>query len=700
MSIIKLDDNVACQLKSHEYVLSLTSVVRELIQNSADAGASKIIVEVDSEKFDVTVHDNGHGISPSDLNKLGTNHMTSKLQSIKGLDCLQTFGFRGEALYMIGRCSKLKVTTHPREYNGVWSRELPAQAYLECESSLPSVLKEGFGTIVKASDLFYNFPVRRKMLLKRSKGSITSSLRDQIFSLLISFPFLRVELRLDDKLLVKSSNITEELTFQSKLCLAFQNIFGNVVLPERFKYVSTYFKSFAVRGIVSTYPVQTKDYQYIYINGRKYLDSKFINSLDRIFQNTKYIEREWNSYNVKTIGNPYNNHPVFVISCACPPSVSDTLQDSSKDIMKSEHFNILQPLIKNVVTSFLKHLGYEVTIPDVRATQQSGFRESVTFSKEIPCQNSTGRVNKGLISGKVTSNSSKILDILHKPVINKSILLKIEEKMKPCCKSRKMDSEFDIKTLDLLGNESVYLKTHQIRDFKLLKSDIKEFHVIKQVDKKFILVKCKDMLLILDQHACHERVRVEVLLKELILSVLNGAVEICDVDPIVFCISQEEATWFKEYQDEFNAWGVHFRLHEGNIANTSVKITSLPSILQEKIKKDADFLRNTLLQHLYEMKSHRPKIASFLTHKQPTAKWWTVIPSIPRVLIEIMNSKACRSAIMFGDELSLSECEILISDLSKCQLPFYCAHGRPSIVPVADLTDHVLPLRFADYEIN
>ena len=319
---------------------------------------------------------------PSDLDLVGGQNFTSKIKSLLDLRNIKTYGFRGEAFFMIFKCSQIDIITKPEGYSGVWKRRFPNLSELVNRNDVPEILKSGKGTVVKIDDLFFNFPVRRQMMKKKSTTQIVHSLRKCVLGILLIHPDIKLTLHVNNTMVINSKNISKCMDYPSKLALSFQNVFGNPVPFDELKFISSSFKSYQVKGLISLNPIQTKDYQHIFINSRRYDDAKFISSLDKLFQSTKYVERSWNSYTVKSVGSPYNSHPVLIIKCDSPLEVSDLLQDPRKNVLQSEHLKILHPLITNVVTSFLKHLGYEVSTPELPQPPAFLFDEIAHFNND------------------------------------------------------------------------------------------------------------------------------------------------------------------------------------------------------------------------------------------------------------------------------------------------------------------------------
>lgn len=191
---------------------------------------------------------------------------------------------------------------------------------------------------------------------------------------------------------------------------------------------------------------------------------------------------------------------------------------------------------------------------------------------------------------------------------------------------------------------------------QLTKSDLINLEVISQVDNKFILCKTKNCLYVIDQHAADERIRVEKIIRTVIESPcmvsINKTLQL-DAESI------EQLNYYKDYFKPL-------------ITIEHNTVTAVVDLIQFE-----ENLEQNLLQHLSHVKqSEKFKI---------TSNWYTSVANIPTFILNEINLKACRQAIMFGDKLTKLQTARLVNDLSACQLPFRCAHGRPSIIPIVKI---------------
>lgn len=228
--------------------------------------------------------------------------------------------------------------------------------------------------------------------------------------------------------------------------------------------------------------------------------------------------------------------------------------------------------------------------------------------------------------------------------------------------------------------------------------------VISQVDNKFILVKLEvhsqksideDVILVLiDQHAADERIRIEGLLTELFSIPPNGVslesgirTELLD-KPLVFEVSYKEATLLQEHILHFRGWGILYDLsHSGTASSTAtakdihrLTVRHLPPGIIERCRSEPRLIIDLIRTEAWK--------ANDKLHEQPVhiqGSWLERVHSCPQGILDMLNSRACRSAIMFNDKLSNEQCHMLVQKLALCRFPFQCAHGRPSLVPLVEL---------------
>ncbi|KAL2816098.1 hypothetical protein BJX63DRAFT_147500 [Aspergillus granulosus] len=224
---------------------------------------------------------------------------------------------------------------------------------------------------------------------------------------------------------------------------------------------------------------------------------------------------------------------------------------------------------------------------------------------------------------------------------------------------------------------------------KLRKRDLATARAIGQVDQKFILVDIaasasRPTLVLIDQHAADERCRIESLFEEFFDP--NG-IRTIQVDPFIFDIGDTEVLLFRKLQEFFRSWGIAYTIEQGTRnSKASVSVSHLPAMIAERCRTEPDLAISIIRGEIWKRTENggvRPSSPALgrIEHKD----WMGRLAGCPSGILDLLNSRACRTAIMFNDVLSLDECQDLVRRLATCIFPFQCAHGRPSMVPLLDL---------------
>ncbi|KAK1994360.1 hypothetical protein LX36DRAFT_683717 [Colletotrichum falcatum] len=274
-----------------------------------------------------------------------------------------------------------------------------------------------------------------------------------------------------------------------------------------------------------------------------------------------------------------------------------------------------------------------------------------------------------------------------------------------------------IQSLDLDAECSHGTHTSNIKlSGRISKAALADAEVVSQVDQKFILVKLRrdqvsggdrpdlrsnSVLVLVDQHAADERCRLETLMRDY-FSLAKGSKQVVAKTeslqkPLRFEFSARECKMLRKHNTYFRRWGILYEMEESEQAQwrhrskqlSKVDITSLPPSILERCRSEPRLLADLLRQEVWRAEEGELPLARPLSLASGgldhDVDWVSNFHGCPQGILALLNSRACRSAIMFNDVLSKDECESLISRLSRCSFPFQCAHGRPSMVPLVDM---------------
>lgn len=309
--IKQLSKHLINQIAAGEVIERPASVVKELVENSVDAGATKISVEVSNECRDLRIADNGSGIHPDDIMLAFSKHATSKIETGEDLFAISTLGFRGEALSSVISISKLTCTTRTKDFD--------YGTKVECDNSEVKKVQTGcaIGTIMEVKNLFYNLPARLKFL-KNPKTEF-SYIQELMQALAIVNPQVSFELKNNGKTVLKTTGL-EDLKTTIKEVYS-QDVVNN--LKEVLKTDSL--SGFKISGFVSTpdYTRSSKKGYHIYINSRTVKCPVFQKSIDTAYKNL--------------IG--YGKYPFVVLNLELPPSEVDVNVHPTKKEVRYKNTN-------------------------------------------------------------------------------------------------------------------------------------------------------------------------------------------------------------------------------------------------------------------------------------------------------------------------------------------------------------------------
>lgn len=592
-SIRQLDDSVVTQIRSHTILHSLDLVVRELLQNSVDAGADKITIKIDPVSLSVYIHDNGPGITPEDLEKVTLQHYTSKWQA-------KTFGYKGEALFALKAISNLTIISKADGYSSPF--KLTNQVAKLYDGYSFGYFQVGdinpHGTVVIAANIFKNMPVRRQTppKLEAVKVAILQSLIKKpsvgLTVLLVNHTTFQL-----DRLVSIDGSDYPTLLFQ---------LFG---IKTKFDPVSARFKNIRISGIIGRSPISPK-HQYFFVNDRPVTLTP---------QESKRLNELFTTGNYK--------YPTFIFRAHYP-------KQHSHDCYT---WNIVLRIVHKIISKFLEVPQKEPPVKCLTGPMKRSDKYMLSTKAKL------GFLKENEINGLV---DNRMYHVKSTPLPRMPKI--VHPELPRCsCTDHSPFTNLSFSREDLAPGR---------------------FKVINQIDRKFILLTIADQIVVLDQHASDERIRVEQYLQEFVEQRHPG---LRLQNPVTFILHPSETVLFDQYAPNFNTFGIHFATQSDRVV-----ITHLPFLLT---KIENDLLKDSLLQHCYDLADHVKRVHIDCNN------WFETSYHLPRIITELINSKACRSAIMFGDILTKDEMYQIVTKLSQCKLPFQCAHGRPSIVPIANI---------------
>jgi len=566
-----LSEDVVGKIAAGEVVERPASVVKELLENSIDAGADSIIVELeDSGSALIRIADNGEGMKEEDVKIACLRHATSKIRDVKDLENIHTLGFRGEALASIAAVSLMEITSCDGTADqGVY-------AYLEGgKIRKMSPAGRAQGTTIEIRNLFYNVPARRKFLRKGSTE--LAAVTEVLTRFIVSYPGIEFKLSHGAKTLIHT---TKEMDlFERIRCVMGEEIAGELTKIEFSR------DRYSVSGYVSR-PASTrkdKNLQMFFVN-RRYVRSKFLSDAVQDSYES-LVER--------------GRYPAAILFVSVDPGEVDVNVHPMKLLVK---FSDEKP-IRNIVVGAIK-------------TAFNNLRGSVSLGQMV----TAGRTN--------TDFSSET-----------PVLRGVEETQK----------EFPYNAFEEKKGGAI-LKDGAKEAYRVvLNAGHFEEERLMQIGGCYIAKIEKDGLSITDQHAAHERILYEYFSKA--VKGMSGNTQNL-LFPIRIDISASETVLMEGLLDGFRALGFEI----GHFGGNTYTVEAVPAILKDKdIKKVICDVLSDLTS------SDRGKVDP---------------------LEELIKRMACRAAVKAGDSLNSKEMGVLLEDLTKCDLPFTCPHGRPTMLKI------------------
>ncbi len=587
-SIRILPDSISNRIAAGEVIERPASVVKELVENSIDSGADKITVQIESSGTKlISVTDNGRGMDPDDAILCLEAHATSKISHAEDINRIYTLGFRGEALPSIASVSRLRLRT--RRKNDIEGTEV----YIEGGKFAESVpVGCAPGTEINVRDLFFNTPARKKFL--HSRGTEERHIQETLWSLALGFPSVSFELLMDGKIIFSSPA-------DKNLLPRIQTFFGKE-MPDNLIPVDASGSNLKMGGYMARHGF-TK-------NSRRE---------QRIFVNRRSVESAALYAGVRegygSLTNDGRFPPVFLFLEMDPGLVDVNVHPAKREVRFREG---------RIVTSFISE--------SIRDALRNSQAPTVSVSSDLQF--------RSILSGAGISYAPKkqfqetgIFD----DRTGKAVLKNIQ--FPPISREENVPS-----------GPVTEPPTAETAAEPEENSAVSELKILAFLDETYILASSKNGLVIIDQHAAHERVMFERILNR---AGKAGTLSQKLLIPITVELSRSEVLFLGKYGPHFSKLGFEF---ESFGANTVI-VNSIPSgLTQENLKG----LFSDMLSILMEEGRISGKIDE---------------ASIARA--------ACRHSVKAHDRISFEEAKSLLRQLSRCELPFSCPHGRPVIINIS-----------------
>ena len=607
-----LSETVASQVAAGEVVERPASVVKELIENSIDAGAQKIDIIIRRGGISlVRVIDDGCGMDRDDALLSLERHATSKIRSAADLQAVATLGFRGEALPSIASVSRFRLTT--REAHAVAGTEIIVNG-----GKLEVVRDggEGPGTQVEVRSLFYNIPARRKFV--RSENTESRNIEHQIHLQAIGHSQIGFSLLRDDRLLFQvpgAATLTDRI----------RDLYGAELLQRLVEIAGTALPKIRISGFIGKAGLsrQTRAQQLVFVNGRA-IESSLITPAIREGYHTALMKGQY---------------PVTFLFLAIDPATVDVnVHPAKREVRFRDPSGVREAIVRCI----------QQTLQGGRAAWQEKFRAPVSLpavsGKTVPDLRLRSDVaapeesHRELPHVTVAASQHGTAGTTIAAGLDRGSKAELPEIVGQI--PRLPGGHLDSASEALALQRSQRLRNQQ------------QFQIIGVLSKLYVLMENADGLVLVDQHAAHERILFEELRRRM---EEQGVPTQKLLLPQTFDVAPRDADWIERNLSIMQRMGIGIE----SFGPGTFKIDSLPSFLD--VSDPAQFMR---------------KVIDDLKGASNSA-------SALRLGEDMIAKSVCRHAVKANDPLRYLEVEKLIRDLLDCDLPYCCPHGRPTMIQIS-----------------
>lgn len=538
MKINVLDSSIYNLISAGEVVERPASVVKELVENSIDAGAKNVRIEITAGgKTRIKVTDDGAGIEKDDMSNAFLPHATSKIRDKNDLFSIKTLGFRGEALASIAAVSMVSAFSKTDEddcAHGIELRGGKAEKTFEC----PGVT----GTSVTVENLFFATPARLKFLKKdKSEESEITAL---VAKTALSNPFVAFTYVADGKTLLK--------TYGKGLKDAVSNVYNREIAMNFIEFENTY-GDMNIKGFISapTFFKGNRSYQTTIINGRV-IENKTV---------TAAVEKAYEPFLMK------RSYPLFVLDIAMPfDSLDVNVHPSKSDVRFADNnkiFSFVYNSVQRVLSSYddiksapqIEYVPDATDFPSETTDEKENASFCENFSSESRPAGNRGNIFDGIFSANRASEGG---DSFYRMIKNR---ISVTDNVKSTHEYEKRDEGIQQTFLDT--NDPSYERSGFSFDF--------QGKIIGQVFSTYILVEKDDYLYVIDQHAAHERILYDKLIGT------EGGYSQPLLIPYIYYANAREKDFIEEIIPSLN--GIGFDISE--FSDDSFKVSAVPEALTD-----------------------------------------------------------------------------------------------------------------------
>lgn len=689
MGIQLLDQNTINKIAAGEVIERPSSVVKELVENAIDAGAMAITVEIKEGGISfIRVTDNGSGINKNEIDIAFKRHATSKIKSIEDLITVSSLGFRGEALASISAVSQVELITKTKD-------SITGTRYISEGGQKMSIEDIGApdGTTFIVRNLFFNTPVRRKFI--KSAATEAGYINSLMQYLALSHPDISFRF-------INNNQNKLHTSGNMKLKDIIYNVYGRDITANLYE-VNSSANNIKIEGYIGKPFVNrgNRTYENYYINGR-YIKSGIINRAIEAGYKGFIMPHNYPFTVLHFTINPkiidVNVHPTKMeLRFSDNEYVYNFVYDTILSTLKGKELvakveadgQVMQHIRKDMLDEGEKDKKPE-NIPNVNNDGQQNIESAVqsdmvkdieNVKNDSSVQTTVNKiVDAGMSEGQPAgSDNDKVVRNIDNVIGNKAEICpsssavtlvpestykeqqenhnEVQTTLTPATKTR-LPEPFEVKRSEAMVKDDekkyqadVKAKPEQMSMFKdkLLDEDNKNnYRIIGQLFDTYWLIEFEDRFYMMDQHAAHEKVLYERMMKKIKEHHIDTQMI---MPPIILTLNMNEEEVLKRNMPVFTKMGYEIEEFGGN----EYKVTGIPAGFP---KLDYRQMLMDLIDGL--MREGRMSDMDILTEK--------------------VASMSCKAAIKGNNKISYEEAKELMKELMKADNPYNCPHGRPTLI--------------------
>ena len=569
-----LDKIVSNRISAGEVVEKPASVVKELIENSIDAGADKIVIEIEEGGIkSISILDNGSGIEKDDIKLAFMPHATSKIKNVEDLDNIGTLGFRGEALASIASVAQVEMISKTKASELGSSIKIDGGEFGEIGEVAMNT-----GTQIVVKNLFYNTPARRKFLRKpkTEEGEIT----DLVEKIILANPTLQIRYVIDGKIKYNTTG--------SGLYANIYTIYGRETV-ENIIEINFEREGYKLTGYIGKPEISkaNRTYQTLIVNGRVVRSAFISNAIQEVYQN--FLMK--------------NKFPFFVLNLTLPLDSVDVNVHPSKMEVKFENLGFIRTLFTNAVYYALVNANYtRSVVEEEKNEEEKAISTTNSFVEKREPLNNLPNISEDEGISYLASKEN----MFGQDEKLKEVSLNYEESMLHEIESNSEESRLTDYILNTNHKNPYVVKEFQ----EIIEDAMPKAKIIGVIFKTYILVEKENNLYMIDQHAAHER----ALYDKFSASVENeNVLKQGLITPYHLKLNSLEYDFFKRNFDVLSSVGFDV-VDKGD---NQIEITAIPYVLpieklgeyidyfisnlQDYSSKASDYFKSGLMQHACKM---------------------------------------------------------------------------------------------------